>query len=323
LVLSGNTLYGTANTGGSGGSGTVFALSTDGSSFATLYEFTPTDNKNTNNDGAGPTGLVLSGSTLFGTTVYGGTGGLGTLFAIGTDGTGFTNLHTFTEGYPNGPLLLNGTTLYGACEHSNFSSSGLAYVFAINTDGTGFKVLHSFTPNSDGALLLLQLLSGNTLYGVALNGGAGGSGTAFALNTDGTEFRVLHTFSPVIRDSDTNSVSYGANTNSDGSVPSALTVSGNTLYGAAKRGGLSGSGTIFSIALPPPPPQLTITLDGYGGYFINAQGFSNFACQLLRASALTGPWATSAPQTADSSGRIQFHDLFPPPGHAFYRTLQQ
>jgi uncharacterized repeat protein (TIGR03803 family) len=40
LVLSGNTLYGTALFGGDSDSGTVFALNTDGTGFKTLHSFT-------------------------------------------------------------------------------------------------------------------------------------------------------------------------------------------------------------------------------------------------------------------------------------------
>src|ERR1700722_18234323 len=40
LILSGNTLYGAAYRGGSSGYGTVFAVKTDGSSFAILNSFT-------------------------------------------------------------------------------------------------------------------------------------------------------------------------------------------------------------------------------------------------------------------------------------------
>src|SRR5258707_397901 len=43
LILSGNTLYGTASGGGSSGNGTVFAVNTDGSGFANLYEFASGD----------------------------------------------------------------------------------------------------------------------------------------------------------------------------------------------------------------------------------------------------------------------------------------
>ena len=41
-------------------------------------------------------GLILSGNTLYGTTTGGGSSGNGTVFAINTDGTGFTTLHSFT-----------------------------------------------------------------------------------------------------------------------------------------------------------------------------------------------------------------------------------
>src|SRR5436309_3370762 len=41
LILSSNTLYGTASFGGSSGNGTVFAINTGGSDFAALYSFTP------------------------------------------------------------------------------------------------------------------------------------------------------------------------------------------------------------------------------------------------------------------------------------------
>src|SRR5207247_2545827 len=40
LILSGNTLYGTAKYGGSSGWGTVFAVNTKGRGFTTRYNFT-------------------------------------------------------------------------------------------------------------------------------------------------------------------------------------------------------------------------------------------------------------------------------------------
>ncbi len=74
LLLSGNTLYGAAQVGGSSGLGTVFAVHTDGTSFTTLHDFTPTSGSaggyGTNSDGAGPVGaLILSGNILYGTAV--------------------------------------------------------------------------------------------------------------------------------------------------------------------------------------------------------------------------------------------------------------
>src|ERR1035437_2624021 len=71
LILSGNTLYGTAYQGGSSGAGTVFAVSTDGMGFTNLHSFA-----GYSSDGAYPlAGLILSGNTLYGTTFNGGSSG--------------------------------------------------------------------------------------------------------------------------------------------------------------------------------------------------------------------------------------------------------
>ena len=83
LILSGNTLYGTANIGGSSGYGTVFAVHTNGTGFTNLYSFTAAPGSlYTNSDGYQPVaGLILSGNTLYGTAAYGGTGN-GTVFSL-------------------------------------------------------------------------------------------------------------------------------------------------------------------------------------------------------------------------------------------------
>jgi uncharacterized repeat protein (TIGR03803 family) len=69
--------------------------------FTTLHNFTTATETAyqifPNSDGAYPVApLILSGNTLYGTATYGGTNGTGTVFAVNTDGTGFTNLHTFS-----------------------------------------------------------------------------------------------------------------------------------------------------------------------------------------------------------------------------------
>jgi uncharacterized repeat protein (TIGR03803 family) len=129
LVLSGSTLYGTTANGGSAAQGTVFAVNPDSSRFTNLYNFSSSVS-GMNSDGISPrAGLLLSGSMLFGTTLEGGTNGYGTLFAINTNGSGFTNLHNFTGGTggagPRAVLALAGTRLYGT------TSDGT--VFQINT----------------------------------------------------------------------------------------------------------------------------------------------------------------------------------------------
>jgi uncharacterized repeat protein (TIGR03803 family) len=74
LILSGNTIYGTAGSGGSSTNGTVFKVNTDGTAFTVLHSFTagPCSLYRiyvTNGDGANINGgLILSGGTLYGTT---------------------------------------------------------------------------------------------------------------------------------------------------------------------------------------------------------------------------------------------------------------
>ncbi len=258
LILSGTSLYGAAAGGGSGGSGTVFAVNTDGTGFTNLHSFTATTTSTSNSDGAGPEAvLVLSGNTLYGTTLFGGSSGSGVVFAVNTDGTGFTNLHSFTatSAYPDAlsgtnsdgavpyaGVILSGNTLYGTASAGGSGGSGT--VFAINTDGTGFTNLYSFTAlssapyfdngtNNDGAAPRGELVfSGNTLYGITWFGGSSGDGTVFAVNTNGMCFRTVHIFTGT----------------SDEGVPLCrLTLSGNTLYGTTSDYRGSGSGTVFAV----------------------------------------------------------------------------
>jgi len=117
LTLSGNILYGTARSGGTGGQGTVFKVNVDGTGFAVLHTFTALLAV-TNSDGVNPNGeLCLSSNTLYGTTALGGSWGNGTVFKVGTDGTGFATLYNFmggTDGVtPNGGLVIAGNVLYG------------------------------------------------------------------------------------------------------------------------------------------------------------------------------------------------------------------
>jgi uncharacterized repeat protein (TIGR03803 family) len=295
LILSGNTLYGTANSGGSSGNGTVFAVNTNGTGFTNLYSFMATSGSEgffgngTNSDGAHPVaGLILSGNTLYGTTEEGGSGGNGTVFRINTDGTGFTNLYSFTAfpasyfnsdgAHPVAGLILSGNTLYGTAQYGG--SSGNGTVFKLNTDGTDFTNLYSFgSYPSDGAEPLAGLiLSGNTLYGTTEEAGTNGSGTVFGINTNGTGFTNLYSFT---------SGNYNSSeiiTNSDGALPYAgLILSGNALYGTADGGGISGYGTVFSLSLP--LPQLTITHSGTNAILTwpaNATGFTlEFATNLV------------------------------------------
>ena len=326
LILSGDTLYGTVSGGGSSGSGTVFAVNTNGTGFATLYSFTAASGSYPhyiNSDGVDPEGvLILSGNTLYGTARQGGSSGGGTVFAVNTDGTGFTTLYSFTASSdivivgPYAGLILSGNTLYGTANGGGSSSNGT--VFAVNTNGTGFTTLHSFTAasgsypnyiNSDGAYPGAGLiLSGNTLYGMARQGGSSGGGTVFAVNTDGTGFANLHSFTAFW------------NGNSDGGLPeSGLILSGNTLYGTAWVGGSSGRGTVFSLSLP--PPRLTIIPSAANvilAWPTNATGFTLQSTTNLGSLAF---WTTNSPRPVVVNGQNTVTN--PISGaQEFYRLIQ-
>jgi len=111
-------------------------INTDGTGFTNLYTFSPLTS-DTNSDGATPSDLFLSGSTLYGLTVFGGTGGVGTIFAISTDGKGFSALHSFTPAsFPNpnydganprGALVQSGDVLYGTAQFGGTAGRGTVF----------------------------------------------------------------------------------------------------------------------------------------------------------------------------------------------------
>jgi uncharacterized repeat protein (TIGR03803 family) len=315
LILSSGTLYGTVPRGEDGSDdGKVFAVNTDGTGFTTLQSFRKVDCSTypcSNSDGAFPqTQLVLSGNTLYGITDGGDLYGFGNVFAVNSDGTGFTVLHTFTGGSDGGGygedfsltttgvpgagnprLVLSSNTLYGAA----------GTLFSLNTDGTRFTVLHSFSALSDGDAPSALVIRGNVLYGTAGGGGSFYAGTMFKINTDGTGFTVLHNFKPPWgvgpRD-------FGGVANSDGASPQSLILSEDTLYGTTSTGGASGCGTLFSLSLLPlTPPQLAITAaagnvilmwpTNSGGYFL--QSSTNLAS--------TAAWTALSPQVTIVNGQ--------------------
>lgn len=194
IVLAGDTLYGSTFLGGTHGEGTLFSIKTNGNNFSVLHNFPSGPN-----DGLNPNMLpAISGDTIYGTAVSGGTNGSGVLYSIKTNGSNFTVLHTFSGltgpgaqfnddgAYPMGISITN-DVLYGVTETGGAGGNGVAY--SVNPDGSHYTVLHSFTPvniltqytNYDGEYPEGPLiLSGNTLYGTAEQGGFG-NGTVFSV----------------------------------------------------------------------------------------------------------------------------------------------
>lgn len=195
LTVYGSTMYGVAG-GGSYGEGTIFQIGTDGSGFNILHSFDTAS-------GANPTGggLTLDGSTLYGMTGVGVGNWYGTVFQIGTDGSGYNVLHSFT-GVPDGMapasgLTLDGSTLYGTTQAGGNNDSGT--IFEIGTNGSSYRIVTSFGNGSSWPYGTVTI-SGSTLYGMtsASSGthlsGPYGNGTIYSLNADGSGFILLHRF---------------------------------------------------------------------------------------------------------------------------------
>lgn len=194
LIQAGNTVYGTTYSGGTNNTGTVFKMNTNGTSFSLLKSFSPLLN-NTNADGAYPRAdLILSGNVLYGTTYSGGVSSNGVVFRINTDGSAFTNLHSFSgmtgTGYntdganPASRLTLVGSTLYGT---SSAGSAGYGNIFSVNTDGSNFLSLRAFgvTIPYDGNRPMAGLtLAGAMFFGTTEFGGSNDTGAVFAYRWD-------------------------------------------------------------------------------------------------------------------------------------------
>jgi uncharacterized repeat protein (TIGR03803 family) len=201
LLLGGNGyLYGVTRDGGANGTGVIYRVPVAGGGIEVLNEFdaivpgTSTTDPTTgvvtitlatNAQGGYPKGgLTLSGGLIYGTTSQLGANGVGTVFSIGLDGSGFTVLRAFnnTDGaLPSGELIvtndgmLAGTTRAGGTFTTTVTtgtSAGLVYKMSL--DGLTLSqecVFNSANPVQGNAPQdgVLQMADGN-FYGTAPGG---------------------------------------------------------------------------------------------------------------------------------------------------------
>jgi uncharacterized repeat protein (TIGR03803 family) len=234
IIDSAGNLYGTTQTGGTNGLGTVFKISSAGTE-TILHSFGASAV-----DGMTPrSGVILDNAgNLYGTTSAGGANQIGTVFKIDAAGTE-TILYSFgaraNDGMdPVGSLIMDSAgNIYGTT--SSGGSGGTGTVYKIDPSRTE-TILYSFgIGNSDGAAPFGSLIIDNTgnLYGTTTQGGAYFEGTVFKISAAGAE-TILHSF--------------GANA-TDGLVPTASLVrdSAGNLYGTTSQGGANIAGTVFKI----------------------------------------------------------------------------
>jgi len=236
LIIYKSTLFGVTPSGGAYGNGTVYKIRTDGSGYADLYDLgqTATDPSYAKGE------LALSGNMLYGTGGLGGANGGGCIFKVDTSGGSYTKIYDFAAaggGYPQyQPLIISGSTLYGATDVWGSSNMGTAY--KINTDGSSFQVLVDFNGTNGGPQDGGLTISGSNVYGLTYLGGVNNLGLLYSVKTDGTGYADLLDFNGTLMGSNAYQVS------------PLLTIRG--LFGTTYKGGVNNMGTIFknSVLLP-------------------------------------------------------------------------
>jgi len=243
-------LYGTTFFGGSNSLGLVFKLSTNGTAYSVVYTF-----GSIVNDGYYPQAALIQSSdgmlygTTHGTPYASGSGGE-TAFKLSTNGTGYTQLHTFGIGedgaHPCGLVWGSNGMLYGTTESggTNYFSDSYHFgyagtVFRLDTNGFSYAVIYNFTGTlGDGANPTAPLVLGadGKLYGTTSVGGSLQSdGTVFKINEDGSGYEVIRRFTVIT------SIFY--NYSSDGQDPGPLVQAADgMLYGTTLYGGTAGQG---------------------------------------------------------------------------------
>jgi uncharacterized repeat protein (TIGR03803 family) len=125
-ILSGNTLYGTTEEGGTGSFGTVFSVNTNGTGFTVLA------NGDAIHGGQFVGDLLLSGNNLLGLAPTGGNGS--TIYSVTTNGSSFNTVVDFTGTVgaymgksPYGGLISSGNTFYGMTQNGGTQDSGVLF----------------------------------------------------------------------------------------------------------------------------------------------------------------------------------------------------
>ena len=236
LTLSGSTLFGMTDAGGTSGAGNIFSIGVDGTDYQNLLSFSGTGGQYPGLTARGS--LTLSGSTLYGMTLYGGPNDDGNVFSVGVNGANYQNLFSFSGlngEWPPGSLVLSGSTLFGMTGLGGMGGTG--NLFSIGVNGTNYQNLRSLGGFPFGSLTL----SGSTLYGMTSQGG-NGYGNIFSIGINGTNYQNLFSFN-----------------DTDGALPEgSLTVSGSILYGMTY-------GNVFSIDVDGTNYQSLLSFNGTNG----------------------------------------------------------
>jgi uncharacterized repeat protein (TIGR03803 family) len=228
----GGNLYGTTQSGGTTGNGTVFELAAGTHALSTLVSF----------DGANGTtpflGRLLADASgnLFGTAAYGGANNQGTVFALAAGTHALTTLTTFdytNGGGPSAGLIADGGgNLYSTTQVGGTNGKGT--VFEVAAGSHALTTLATFN-GTNGAFPYAGLIadaSGN-LFGTTNSGGTNNQGTVYELTAGTHALSTLATFN---------------GTNGAFPIAGLIADASGNLYGTTDQGGANSAGTVFEIA---------------------------------------------------------------------------
>jgi uncharacterized repeat protein (TIGR03803 family) len=232
LVFSQGTIWGTQQSGGASGGGTLFKANFDGTSYQKIKDF------GIDVSGNNPFSRLVAGPSptlndkLYATTASGGVYGAGVIFQYDPSNDHYTKVYDFNGQNgkrPMGAMALFNNKFYGVTFYGGATSSGVIFSFDPSS-GTYTKEADfnsSMTgANPNGYLTLLN----NKFYGTTSSGGSNNAG-------------VLFEFDPT--------QSAGSNLVNKYDFPawslpkSELVVYGGLIYGVTSAGGVNNMGTIF------------------------------------------------------------------------------
>jgi len=242
-------LFGTTQSGGTNGTGTVYELSKHGGAWIekVIYNFSASGS-----DGTAPSaGLTIAADgTMYSTTPDGGASGAGVIFSLKKTRKGWkqTVIHSINfpseGGFPYEGLMQDAAgNLFGAAPAGGTAGYGVIYRLSHTQQGWVDTVLYSFTnQNGDGSGLywidLISDPSGN-IYGATSFGGTNGNGTVWEL----VYSKSKKSYSESIL------YEFGANGSGDGANPYGGLVmdSKGDLYGTTLNGGSSNLGAFYKL----------------------------------------------------------------------------
>ena len=238
LVGQDGMLYGSTAFGGNKKQGVLFRMQPDGSGYQRLHSF-----ESATGDGSIPYGPVVETAPgrLHGMTSFGGTNGVGIVYTLQSDGTGYQSLRSFVGdvvdgGVPYGGFVQDAEgTLYGTTWYGGPSDQGT--VFSLRVDGSGYEVLRYFAGGGGDPVepyAGLALGSDGDFYGTSWLGGTGNRGTVYRMRAGTGEIEVLYHFTG------------GAN---DGEKPygGVIEASDGVLYGTTVQGGGENLGILYKV----------------------------------------------------------------------------